>query len=69
MNVYKSSCKVTAILIGFNQHEFSRHNLEKYCEGSNFVKILSLGNELFSEDRVAGRQAGRRTDGRTEGQT
>jgi len=31
---------------------------KKYCEGSNFVKILSVGNELFNDDT----KTGRRTD-------
>ena len=51
-NVYRSSYKVTFILVNLMKLEFSQHIFEKiYIKISNFMKIRPVGADLFHADR------------------
>ena len=56
-NVYWSSCEVPLILVRFCWNLNFLDKVSKNIEVSNFMKICSMGAELF--------HANRRTDGRT----
>jgi hypothetical protein len=50
INVHTSSCSVRYSCMSLIKPEFSRQIFEKSCQILNFMKILSMGAEVFRAD-------------------
>jgi hypothetical protein len=59
INVHRSSCKVTVILVGFKWTLKCRYRVLKNTQISNFMKIRPMGAEFFYADSQTDRQTWR----------